>query len=361
MKRTCYIVAGAPPPAMGWQPRTSGVRAEQLAAQARLAFDEVRIILFLERYDLIKRDGGFAILAAPREDTIIVPIDDFDVFCARIAPATFVFSQSEMVEKATQAAQRHTVIYDILSLGEETLARSGASAGELDQFRMQHRRMLTLCKRAVVSSERVADRLAADLRGRDVVLAPLAPAPSTERATGARTHLLFGGRAPRWLDRTTTFRAMAAYLSDNIMPAIMMAPDMREDDPNAVEYSALWLMGHVCKMWNLSVLNQAQVLAMTFAMVDWAPLDEDRAHRTSLQALQAIAAGVPVLHQSNTPLCDMFDPFPGECLAHPLTSADVAHFVDRALSGAYREAIDAARTVLIEARSDATPFAGLAA
>ncbi|MEO1105587.1 MAG: hypothetical protein AAFW98_17935, partial [Pseudomonadota bacterium] len=212
MTGTCYIVAGGLPPAMGWAQRASGVRADQLAAQARLVFDNVRIVLFLERFDLVLRERGVAILAAPREDVLIIPIDDFEEFCQRIDPATFVFSQSDLVEKATQAARRHVVIYDIITLVELALKRKGASKGELDQFKMQHRRMLTMAKRIVVSSHKIAERLSGDLSGRNVVVSPLAPQPPSEPSRGPRTHMVLGGRAPRWIDRTPTFRAMAAYL-----------------------------------------------------------------------------------------------------------------------------------------------------
>ncbi|GAB5376160.1 MAG: hypothetical protein AcusKO_26220 [Acuticoccus sp.] len=359
--RACYIVAAALPPRFGWQVRARGVRAEQLAAQARLSFEEVHIILFLERFDNINADRGFAILAPAREDTTLIPVGAFEAFADRLPPSTFVFSQSEFVEKAAHAALRHDVVYDILAPSEVTLRQSGASDAEIRQLQFSHRRMVRLARRIIVNGEKSARYFADDLREREHVIAPLAP-ELTDAGPRTRTHLLFGGPFPRWTDVTPIFATMSAFAAASPqVPIIMMAPRGLKEDANALEYSALWLMPQVTPMWNLSAQNDAEILSRCFGFVDWAPLNGERAHTTSLRTLQAVAAGVPVLHQMGTGLDLLWDPFPGERLATPITPQDVAAFVAKAKAGVYREAVESARRQLSGLRSDPTPFAGLAA
>lgn len=360
MKRVCYIVANTPPPSLGWHTRARGIRAEQLAAHARMWFDEVRYVLFLERFNALRAERGFAILAGARDDTTLISVDAFEPFADRIEPATFVFTQIDFAEQAEYAAERHTIVYDILSLSELTLKQTGATESELHHFRVQHQKMLRLASRTIVNGQKSAQWLADDLRGVDVRIAPFAPAPSLlpERE---RTHLLFGGPLPRWTDVTPLFRAMSGYLASNCVPTIMLAPAGQNEDANALEYSALWLMGHVTAMWNLSACNDAEVLARSFGYVDWAPLTMARAYSTSLRTLQAVAAGVPVLHQRDTALDFLWDRFPGERLDHPITADDVARFVERAKAGHYRDAVAAARNVLLTCRNDPAPLADLRA
>jgi len=356
---TCYIVANTPPASFGWLTRARGLRADQLAAQARTVFSEVRFVLFLERYDLLRNDRGFAILAPPRDDTVLIAQDSFEAFCDRLAPATFVFTHTEFADKAAYAAGRHTIVYDILSLTELTLQEAGAGEAELRQFRMQHQRMLRLAARTIVNGPKAAQWLAHELKDRDICIAPLAPAPVGPTAR-RRTHLLFGGAVPRWVDVTPTFRTMAAFLTQNTdVATIMMAPEGQTEDANALEYSALWLMPHVTTVWNLSALNDAEILSICFGFVDWAPLSTERAHSASVRTLLAVAAGVPVLHQSGTTLDALWDPFPGERIDDPVTPDDVARFVARARSGADDDAGASAQKAMQRWRSDPRPFEGL--
>ncbi|MEM9223615.1 MAG: hypothetical protein AAGB11_14635 [Pseudomonadota bacterium] len=362
MSRTCYIVPSTLPSSFGWQPRASGIRAEQLAAQARLVFDEVRTVLILERYDLLRSDRGFATLAAPRADTIIIPEADFKRFCDRVAPATFVFMHSDFADRAAEAAGKHTIVYDIGSLQELRLERAGASEGQLSLFRTQHEKIIELSRRAIVDNPKAARWLKSDLKGQDKSVAPLAPDVASSPTQETRTHLLFGGRVARWIDMAPTYRTMAAYLADKpSVPAIMVAPDPKDGDPNVMERSALSLMTHVTTLWNLSVHNQAEIFAMSFGAVDWAPLDEERVHSLSLPTLQAVAAGVPVLNQPGTPLDDLWDPFPGERLQEPLNVNAVSTFVERARSGVYDDAVKKAQATIARWRTEPGPFEGLAA
>ncbi len=361
MSGTCYVIANTLPPDFGWQVRARGVRAEQLAAQASLCFEEVRTVLFLERYDNLKNDRGLAILATQREDTTIIPLGAFNAFVDRQEPATFVFSQSEFVEEAAYAAGRHQIVYDILAPSEVTLRQSGAAEEAIEQLRIRHRRMIKLARRVVVNGEKSARFFADELAGQEVVIAPLAPrlpAPSERR----RTHLLFGGPFPRWTDVTEMFRTMSAYAAANPdVPILMMAAKAKREDANTLEYAAMSLMPQVTPLWNLSAQNDTELLSTCFGFVDWAPLNIERAHTTSLRTLQAVAAGVPVLHQMGTGLDVLWDPFPGERLENPITPGDVHRFVEKARAGAYREAVRGAQAALQGWRADPSPFAGLAA
>ena len=361
MTSTCYVVANTVPPDFGWQVRARGVRADQLAAQARLIFDEVRTVLFLERYDNLKAERGLAILATQREDTSIVPLGAFQAFADRLPPSTFVFSQSEFVEEAAHAAQRHQIIYDIFAPSEVTLRQSGASEDAIEHLRTCHRRMIEMARRVIVNGEKSTRFFAADLAGQEVVIAPLAPR-LPEPSIRSRTHLLFGGPFPRWTDMTAMFRTMSAFAARNPrVPIVMMAAKAQSEDANTLEYAALSLMPQVTPLWNLSARNDAELLSKCFGFVDWAPLNIERAHTTSLRTLQAVAAGVPVLHQMGTGLDVLWDPFPGERLDQPITPADVDRFVEKAQAGEYAEAVTAAQAALAGWRNDATPFAGLAA
>lgn len=361
MRGACYVVSNTLPPSFGWQVRARGVRAEQLAAQARLAFDEVRTVLFLERFQNLSADRGFAILAPAHEDTDIIPIGAFEAYVDRLPPSVFVFSQAEFVERAAYAARRHVIVYDILAPSEVTLRQSGASEQEIRQLQISHRRMLKMARRVIVNGEKSNRFFAQDLRDREHLVVPLAP-PLTHTAPRTRSHLLFGGPFPRWTDVTPIFRTMSAFAARNPhVPIIMMAPKGHSEDANALEYSVLWLMPHVTPMWNLSAQNDAEILSKCFGFVDWAPLNTERAHTTSLRTLQAVAAGVPVLHQMGTGLDVMWDPFPGERLEDPITPEDVTRFVTKAKAGAYEEAIRSAQAELERLRSDASCFEGLAA
>ena len=341
--------------------RARGVRAEQLAAQARLAFDEVRTVLFLERFDNLKAERGLAILATQREDTTILPIGAFHAYADRLPPATFVFSQSEFVEEAAYAAQRHQIVYDILAPSEVTLRQSGASEASIEHLRTCHRRMIRMARRVIVNGEKSSRFFSADLEGREVVIAPLAP-PLPERSARTRTHLLFGGPFPRWTDMTAIFRTMSAFAARNPrVPIVMMAAKAQTEDANTLEYAALSLMPQVTPLWNLSAQNDAELLSKCFGFVDWAPLNVERAHTTSLRTLQAVAAGVPVLHQMGTGLDVLWDPFPGERLEAPITPGDVDRFVERAQAGDYADAVRAAQVALAGWRDDPSPFVGLAA
>ncbi|MEM0906859.1 MAG: hypothetical protein AAGJ94_05800 [Pseudomonadota bacterium] len=359
MISTCYVVANTLPPNFGWQMRARGLRAAQLVSQARAVFDEVRYLLFLERFHTLHRDRGFAILAPAQADTTMISLDAFEAFAERIEPATFVFTQNEFVEKAAIAAERHTVIYDILSLRELSLPLSGASEDEIRQFQVHHAKMLKIASRTMVNGDKARAFLGDKLKGKDVVVAPFSP-PPMEVSPRPRTHLLFGGPLPRWADVTPIFRTMSAYLAQAPeTPTIMLAPEGQTEDANALEYCALWLMANVTPMWNLSALNDAEILAMCFGYVEWAPLDEGRAHGMSLRTLQAVAAGVPVLHQVGTALDLLWDTFPGERLDAPITPADVARFVEKAKAGDYDEAVSAAQAVLNHHRGTPQPFEGL--
>ena len=102
---SCIVLANMTPPHFGWGVRAPGLRAEQLAALARRRFEDVRFLLFLERFNLLRKDRGFAVLAPARPDTVIISIAKFADFVDRLAPATFVFSSDFSVRFAKGSAR----------------------------------------------------------------------------------------------------------------------------------------------------------------------------------------------------------------------------------------------------------------
>lgn len=356
---SCIIVANMLPPHFGWGTRAPGLRAEQLATQARPHFDEVRFLLFLERYGLMRTERGFAILTPQRADTTVIHQGDFKTFAERIEPATFVFTQADFTPLARQAATRHAVVYDILAPRWLELGEAGADERTLERYRNQHRAMLQLARRTLVNGPKTERLLVSDLAGVDWVPSHLAPTP-LEVPAAERTHLLFGGKAQRWTDVTLSFNAMAAFAQRQPSVGIFMVSErVDERAPHAAAFGTLAMLPNVATLWNLSSRNYHELMARSFGFVDWAPLNEERIYATSTRVLQAIAAGVPVLHQAGTGLDEFFDAFPGERIGGTIQPEDVARFVEKARAGAYREAVAAARDRLAAYRSDTAPFAGL--
>ncbi|MCF3932606.1 hypothetical protein L1787_04140 [Acuticoccus sp. M5D2P5] len=356
----CVIVANMTPAHFGWGVRAPSLRAEQLAHLARAVYDEVRFLIFLSRFNLLRQERGFAVLASSREDTTVIPASAFTTYAERLAPATFVFTQAEFAEEAAFAAARHTVVYDILAPRAKELAAGGAADAALQTHHDQHRRMIACARRVLVNGARSERLFADDLQGADTALCPLAPEPPTMARTAGDT-LIFGGKPQRWTQSAPLFEAMAAYLTARRdVPAIMIAEPPKPNEAHAAAYSELFLAPNVTPLWNISHHNYQELLSRAAGYIDWAPLSDERTYATSTRILQAIAARVPVLHQAGTALDEFFDVFPGMCIEGPIEPRHVAAFAERAIAGGYDREVEAAAGRLAAFRT-APVFEGLAA
>ncbi|WP_108660407.1 hypothetical protein [Acuticoccus kandeliae] len=360
MKRRCVIVANMVPAHFGWGVRAPGLRAAQLAHHARRHFDEVVFLLFLERYNLLRHERGAFVLASARADTTIIPAAAFPAYAARTAPATFVFTQAEFAREAEIAAPRHRVVYDILAPREKELTLAGAALDTIEAHRRNHARMLTLADRILVNGPRSMRLFAGDIGTRPARTCCLAPPPAPP-SNWPRRLLVFGGKPQRWTDSAPLFEAMADLLTRRTdIAAAMISPPVADDEPHAEAHRRLLAAPNVTPLWNLSALSYAELLARTAAFIDWTPLNDERVHATSVRTLQAIAAGIPVLHQAGTALDEFFDAFPGTRLDGPLTPAAIEDFTAEAAAGAHAAPVAAAIERLHAYRA-APVFQGLAA
>lgn len=361
MSGRCYIVANMLPPHFGWYTRAPGLRAEQLALQARKVFDDVRYLMFQERYNLIKSQQGVCVLASAKPDTLVLRRDAFEDFVARIPKATFVFSQADFVDEARAAAGAHTIVYDILAPKALELEVAGAGIVDVRRYERHHARMIEIASRTFVNGRKSQRLFASDLAETDHCLNPFAPRPSRLAHDAERTHLMFGGEPQRWTDAAPMFDAMASYLSgDPGTPAFMISATPSETQAVSRAHSALWLLPNVTALWNLSPLNYGEALARSVGFVDWAPMNRERTYATSTRILQAVSAGVPVLHQAGTGLDEFWDVFPGMALEGSITTEAIGAFVSEARAGAYTQAVAKARESMRLIGEDGSVFAGLA-
>ncbi len=359
MTRTCYIVVNALPVHFGWQVRPDGLRASQLAHQARQVFTDVRFILFLERFNHLQSDRNGAILAVAREDTIIIASSEFDTFCGRIEPAVFVFLNTDYTEEAGYAEQRHRVVYDASAPRALEVAHDGGDASAVTTTRRAHQRMIAIADRTFVST--VDPREREDRGGKVRLNRQGVTGSAVRRNGGARSHLIAGETIPRRGDPSPLLAALGDHLrADPGAEAILIMPPPQPESRHALEYAALRLMARVTLLSNLSAVNDAEILSLGYGYVEWAPMNPVRARSASWRVLQAIAAGLPVLHQADTALDGYFDPFPGVRLTGPITGDDIAAFAASAKDGAFDAAVASARTLMEGWSRDETLFAGLA-
>ncbi|MEM8855219.1 MAG: hypothetical protein AAGD34_16050 [Pseudomonadota bacterium] len=361
MSGRCYIVANMLPPHFGWHTRAPSLRAEQLAAQARTVFDDVRYLIFQERHNLLKSQQGFCVLTTAKPDTVVLRRDGFEAFVNRIPKATFVFSQADFVDEARLAAGAHTIVYDILAPKALELEVAGAGIVDVRRYERHHARMIDVSARVFVNGRKSQRLFAGDLAEADHCLNPFAPSPSRDVDTAPRTHVMFGGEPQRWTDSAPMFDAMASFLAgDPQTPAFMISATPTDTQAVSRAHSALWLLPNVTAMWNLSPLNYGEALARSVGFVDWTPLNRERAYATSTRVLQAVSAGVPVLHQAGTGLDEFWDAFPGKALEGPITPDAIGAFVRDARAGAFTENVAKAQEAMRLIGEDGTVFAGLA-
>ncbi|WMS42160.1 hypothetical protein RDV64_19140 [Acuticoccus sp. MNP-M23] len=359
MTGTCYIVVNALPPHFGWLTRPDGLRAAQLAQQAREVFSTVRFVLFLERFNRLQAERRNAVLALARDDTIIIASAEFETFSSRIAPATFVFTNTDFAEEAGFAEQRHRIVYDITQLRALEVAQEGGGPDQVTIATDIHQQMLSIADRTFINSRALAERsITARLNRQSPVVDH---APDRHAVAARRACLIAGEAAPQRGDPGAMLAALTEHLrgAPETQALVIMPPPVPEA-PHAMDYGALRLMANVTLLSRLSSVNDAEVLALGYGYVEWAPLAPTGPCTTSWRVLQAIAAGMPVLHQAGTGLDEYFSEFPGICLTGAITAADIAAFSERALRGEFDNSVARACRDMAEWRSDRTLFAGLA-
>ena len=228
----------------------------------------------------------------------------------------------------------------------------------------RHNRMLKLAKRTIVGVGDEAEFLGATAPSVSTTVNPLAPPVANEAdndnaGDARRSSLLVSLPPERLFDTGPMLRAVHAYLSGTPeTPVILLGPAAERDAHQTLEHSALLINEHVTALTIPSVVNRAEAIGTGFGRIEWVP-EAPSGNSASATVLEAIAAGVPVLHQKGSALDRYFSHFPGMLVEGEVDQQSVNAFCESARSGAYGAALEAARAQLAAWRADSSMFAGL--
>ncbi|MEM8551936.1 MAG: hypothetical protein AAGF45_06100 [Pseudomonadota bacterium] len=353
MSRDCYVVASGLPPHVGWQLRGESLRAEQLAAQARCAFDRVQYVVFLERLNLLRNERGGAVLNTVPDDVVVIPAGAFEAFCARIDPSVFIFSGSQYGQSAATARHHHTIVYDI---APERLDDQNLPDDERARIIGRHETLLG------ISARRFA-RLAEQAETHGAILNPLAPTPSARATTEpVRTALVEGASPPANGDPLPALRALFDFTAAHADTQVILTSERPDPSaPHSTQFGALTLASQVTALLTLSNTNRGDLWDIALAYMEAIAPGGSACQENSWQAMEAVAAGVPILCHSATEAAasPLLDPFPGEVIDNDFDAQTIATFVERARAGAYAAALSTAGDAMKKIRGHARLFDGL--
>ena len=335
----CYIVCNMFPPLVAPVVRAPGLRAEQLAHQAALAFGKVRYLMTKSRFDLLVRDSGVSNGIRAHPDFIVVHDNYLGYFVDRIERSVFVFSQVEMPELFRLAQTRHYVVYDLLAAKALELRCGNAQPKEIEAAEDRHRQFAENADRILVNGPKLR-ALNANLLGArktDTINNPFCPVvPDRQTAGMLRDCIMFFSAAQRWTNNRALLGAIADVLSRRSdIRAYFMTPLKPHEDPESIEISRMQQMPNVRRVTTLSYPAHLALLARSVAVLDWSAVNEERRYSTSTRLIQAVGHGVAVFGNAGTGLDAYWGGYPG-LASEAKPDADMLEaFIDGAASGAF--------------------------
>lgn len=355
----CYIVCNTFPPSVSNVVRAPGLRAEQLAHQARKHFGRVYYLMLKTRFDMLSRQlaDGWNLDTSP--DFIVIHDVFLERFLNRIPRSTFVFTQVEFEPFFDAARQNHTVVYDVLAPRELEFAEAGKDVDNVNLVKYRHYLMSERAERVFVNGPKTIEHYREHFERREQVMNnPLCPL-STPTSPRERDKLLFFGSSQLWTDNSPLLEVMCDFLGQRPdIVAYLLTPEKRHEDPESRFISRLSLLPNVRIVNSLSYTAHMALLSQCYAAIDWSRPRSERPYSTSTRMIQAVAAGCAVF-TNVTALVHYWRDFPGETSDEPPTLEKISHFVDAARSGEYAPALKDAAAWNEGILSDTALFAGL--
>ncbi|WP_270725919.1 hypothetical protein [Shimia sp. Alg240-R146] len=359
----CFIVCNMFPALVSNVVRAPGLRAEQLAFQARPHFDQVQYLMLRSRYDLLCRGPQVTSNLTAHRDFLV--IDDARVkdFLNRQPPSVFVFSQPEMAGMLSPAIKRHTVVYDILAPKELELRSGKADATQIATAKRRHQTFLKFADRVLVNGEKNRLLFESDLADqKDVVtnaFCPLTP-PSDSPEPPKRDHILFFSSAQKWTQNTPFLDAMAELMeTKSDVKAVLMSPLKHHEDPESLAISQLIQIPNVRRIKSLSYPAHVSLLERCAGVMDWSIVNDERVNSTSTRLIQAVGSGAAIFGNAGTGLDAFWGGYPGATSQDAPNAAKLEAFIDDALAGTFAPDLERAGNWNRQLLENPSVFGGL--
>lgn len=358
----CYVVCNMFPPLVSDVVRAPGLRAEQLAHQAKAQFGRVIYLMLKSRYNMLLRAAPAIQRVRAHPDFLVIHDTYMNEFLDRIDRSAFVFTQPQMRPLFERVIGRHAVIYDILAPKALELRCGGAAQNEIKAAENTHRFFADHADRILVNGSKNMDLFGADLeragaKGHNNPFCPMVGELPEEERLG----VMFFSSAQKWTNNASFLNNIATCLADRPeVNAYFMSALKPHEDPESTAISRLLQLPNVRRVSGLSYPAHLGLLARCACVMDWSRVNEERRNSTSTRLLQAVASGAAILGNAGTGLDAFWPDYPGENHEDVPGSRDISDFIDAALSGHHRDQIAAAQASNRQVLSDASLFEDVA-
>lgn len=343
---TCYIVANMLPPEYGWMTRAPGMRAQQLAHQARQHFKNVKYIIFFERFNMVENENGLFQRLSARSDTILIEKNFFHDFVHYADPSVIIFTQADFAAQAKMAKSKHLVIYDILAPKVLELENGDFDQKEIDDYRSNHAKMIDYAERVLINGDKLYHLLGLDF-GLDanIYINKFTPVTALMDLQLTGDYIVIPATEQRWTSKDNFLKIIHSYLASNSSTKAFVIQANTSCTHSNRYLSALSLLPNTRMLCPMSTNNYHEILAHSSCLLSWDRGTTERIYSTSTRIIHAVSLGLPVLHQKNTGLDSFWPKFPGVRLDSRISPSyeDVEIFIKSVHDGEYQSAISEAR------------------
>nr|WP_321365609.1 hypothetical protein [uncultured Celeribacter sp.] len=347
------------PPLVSNVVRAPGLRAEQLAFQAKTQMDRVIYVMPKSRYDLLARANTVIRSVNAHPDFLVLHDDKIDIFFERIERSAIVFTQLEMVPIFRQALKKHFVIYDVLAPRALEFIHAGASEEKIKQTETLHVECLTSADRVFVNGPKTMELFSEELSAlKSVCLNPFTPLPAkNDHKAPTRENILFFSGGQKWTNNAPFLKAMAEVLEHQPeQQAFLMSPHKHHEDPESVGLSRLLQLPNVRRVTGLSYPAHLALLKSCYGVMDWSVVNEERTYSTSTRLIQSVSVGTPIFANAQTGLDRIWAPFPGMTSQNEPDPEQLMTFISAAKKGQFDTALQYAKTKAAEILNDPSLF-----
>ncbi len=311
--RTCYIFCNSLLPTMGWYTSGPGIRAHQLAYQARKYFSSVKFVFTEDvlQSTLPTNSNRFSNWNR-HKDLVILGKNKVADFLSGKRDDVFIFTQTMYHDIAQKVCRNNTVIYDYLACKHLELQHispyqaDSAKAVEIEMAKLSDRVFYNGGKKKKILMEYIGD-------GEKLFPNPLVPVDKLVNKTKA-FDVCFGGEIQFWNNPAKLFKSMSRLMqeSKNIKAAFIFLGNGGKDlDQSYSAYiSELILSRNVAVFSAMEYINYRTLIASSSIFIDWNVPTKEREMSTSVRSIQSIRESTPVILNKNTDIT-WFDDFPG--------------------------------------------------
>lgn len=356
----CYIFCNMFPALVSDIARAPGLRAEQLAHQAKPHFENVRYVMTRSRYNMLTNSNHLSHIMRSHPDFLVIDDTKMNDFLNRLEPSVFVFSQVEMASVLSSEMKKHRVVYDILAPKVLELRCGGAKQEEIQIAQSRHSTFLKRADRILVNGAKNLELFQNDLENRaQVVLNPFCPLPPADQKV-PRDHIMFFAGAQKWTDNAPFLLAMADLLEHrDDLNVLFLAPLKHHEDPESVAISRLIQYPNLRRVSSLTYPAHLQLLRRCAGVLDWSTVNEERVYSTSTRLIQAVSCGAAIFGNADTGLDHFWGEYPGTTSHDAPTAAQLETFIDQALAGEFSEHTTRAANWIAQTLGDPAVFGDL--